>query len=92
MAPPAAGTALRPQHRVVVGLRGDNLLLNFRQQMLPLGQCQTQLGDIDKTIGPDELHDVDAQGLTVSLSPNQPQNPPHPRPPSRLRVPVDRDR
>jgi hypothetical protein len=83
MAPSDAGTAVRPQHRVVVGLRGDDLLLNLRQQMLPLGQCQTQLGDIHKTIRPDQLHDVYAQRLTVDPSSNQPQNPPHPRSPSR---------
>jgi hypothetical protein len=83
MAPPAAGTAARPQHCVVVGLRGDDLLLNLRQQLPPVGQCQTELGDIDKTIGPNQLHDVDAQGLTVDPSSNQPQNPPHPRSPSR---------
>jgi hypothetical protein len=90
MAPPAAGTAVRPQHRVVVGLRGDDLLLNLRQQLLPLGQCQTELGDIDKTIGPDELHDVDAQGLTVDPSSNQPQNSPHPRSPQPAIYPADR--
>jgi hypothetical protein len=37
---------------VVVGLRGNDLLLNLRQQELRFGQRQTQFGDLTKTIRP----------------------------------------
>jgi len=77
MAPPATGTAIRPQHREVVGLRGDDLLLNLCQQLLPFGERQTQRGDIVKAIGPVESHEVETWRLTIDLSSNQPQNPPH---------------
>jgi hypothetical protein len=64
---------------VVAELRGDDLLLNARKQLLSFGQCQTQVGDILKTIGPVELLDVDSGLLTIDPGSNQPQNPPHPR-------------
>src|ERR1700739_3689869 len=38
MASPAAGPAIRSQRRVAVGLRGNDALLNPRQQQLPFGQ------------------------------------------------------
>jgi len=57
MAPAIAGTIGRPQHRVVADLRGDDLLLNERQQRLPFVQGQTQVGGILKTVGSMELHE-----------------------------------
>jgi hypothetical protein len=43
MASPIAGLAVRPKHRLVVGLRGNNILLSARQQLLRFGQRQTQI-------------------------------------------------
>jgi hypothetical protein len=37
----ATRSAIRPKHRMGVGLLGDNLLLNLRQQQLRFGQRQT---------------------------------------------------
>jgi hypothetical protein len=42
------------------GLRRDDLPLDERPQLLRFGKCQTQVGDILKTIGSIELHDVHA--------------------------------
>jgi hypothetical protein len=72
MAPPVAGTAVRPPHRVAVDLRADDLLLDPRQRLLPFGQCQTQVGDIIKTIASVELHDVEADRLTIDPGSSQP--------------------
>jgi hypothetical protein len=83
MASPAAGLAVRPKHRLVVGLRGSNILLNARQQLLRFGQRQTQVGEIAKTIRPTDLHNVETSGLTiVDPGSNQSQHPFHPRTPS----------
>jgi len=41
--PPAARLTDRPNHRVVVGLHGNNFLLNLRQQLLGIDQRQTQM-------------------------------------------------
>ena len=86
MASPIAGTTGRPQHRVVADLRGDDLLLNERQQLLPFGQCQTQVGDIAETIGPIELHDVHADRWAIDPGSSQPRYTPHPRSPRRRRA------
>jgi hypothetical protein len=51
---------------VASGLGSNDLLLNTRQQQLPFGQGQPQIGDIDETIGPVDLHDLDGLFLTVS--------------------------
>jgi hypothetical protein len=75
---------------VVVGLRGDDLLLNTRQKLLRFGQRQTQVGDITKTIRPADLHDVETLGLTIDPRSNQPQSPPHPRSSQPAKCPTDR--
>jgi hypothetical protein len=80
---PAAGPAVRPKHRVIVGLRGNDTLLNARQQLLRFGQRQTQAGDIAKTTRPADLHHVETSGLTINPRSNQSQHPFHPRIPSR---------
>jgi hypothetical protein len=89
-ASPAAGPAIRPKPPVLVGLRGDDLLLNTRQKLLRFGQRQTQMADIAKTIRPVDLHDVGTARLTIDTRFDQPQNPSHPQTPagkSRLSVP-----
>jgi hypothetical protein len=78
MASPVAVTTGRPQYCVVADLRGDDLLLHARQQLLAFGQCQTQVGDILKTTRSVELHDVDTDRLTIDSASNQLQNQPHP--------------
>ncbi len=69
--PPAARLAGRAKHRVMVGLRSNNLLLNLRQQQFRFGQCQTQLGDLTEAIRPADLHHVETSRLTVSPGSNQ---------------------
>jgi hypothetical protein len=61
-----------------VDLRGDNLLLNLRQQLLCFGQRHTQVGDIAKTVRPADRHHVETPGLTINPWPNQTQHPFHP--------------
>jgi hypothetical protein len=50
--PLAAWLTVRPKHRVVVRLHGNELLLNLRQQQLCFRQRQTQIGDLTKTLRP----------------------------------------
>jgi hypothetical protein len=68
---------------VVVGLRGNDLLLNLRQQQLRFGQRQTQVGDLTEVIWPADLHHVKTSRLAVNPGPNQTQRPFHPRVPNR---------
>src|ERR1700749_3565799 len=77
MASPVAATTGRTQYGVVAGLRRDGLLLDERQQLLRFGKCQTQVGDLLKTIGSIELDDVHADRWVIDPGSNQPQNPPH---------------
>ena len=51
LTPTAAGRAVRPQNRMIVGLRGDHRLLHPRQKLLRLGQRQAQIRDIAKGRG-----------------------------------------
>jgi hypothetical protein len=36
-------TAVRPRRRMSVDLRVDEVMLNARRQLVPFGQCQTQM-------------------------------------------------
>jgi hypothetical protein len=65
-AEPATGLTVRPKLRMSVGLLSDKLLLNLRQQQLPLGQRQTYVGDVAKIIRPAERHHLETPGLTLS--------------------------
>ena len=73
----AAALAIRPPNGMTPGLRGNNLLLEARQQQLPFCQRQTESGDIVEIIRPADRHHIN--GLFLTLSPNfhQPQNPSH---------------
>jgi hypothetical protein len=62
---------------VIPGLRGNDLLLQTRQQQLSFGQGQPQMGDLNKIIGPVDRHDVDGLFLTVGPGFHQPHNPSH---------------
>src|SRR5712671_3105589 len=82
---PAAGRAIRPQSRMIVGLHGNNRLLNVRQKLLCLGQRQPHIPDIAKVDGPADLQHIDTPCPAVGPLFDQPQNPSHPRSPSRRR-------
>ena len=82
---PAAGRAVRPQNRVIVGLHGNNRLLNVRQKPLRLHQRQPRVRDITKTAGPADLEHIHTPGPAVGPRLDQPQHPSHARSPSRRR-------
>src|SRR3954452_20736631 len=81
--PPAAGRALRPQTRMIAGLRGNHRLLDPRQKLLCLGQGQAQTRHVTKVVGPSDLHHGDTRCPVLGPRFDQLQNPPHPRSPSR---------
>src|SRR5690242_13353918 len=77
MANLATASAIRSPNGVLPGLRGNDLLLESRQQPLPFGQGQPQMGDLKQIIGPGDRRDVDELLLTVSLGFYQPHTPSH---------------
>jgi hypothetical protein len=66
-----------------LGLLGESLLLNLRQQQLRFGQRQTQVGNISKPIRPADRHHLVTPRLTITPRPDQTQRQFHPRIPSR---------
>jgi hypothetical protein len=44
---------------MLMGLRGNDLMLDLRQQQLRFGQRQTQVGYLTETIGPADRHHVE---------------------------------
>src|SRR5438309_1261544 len=78
----AAGRAIRPQNRMIAGLRGNHRLLDTRRKLLCLGQRQPQIRDVAKVVGPADLHHVDTPCPAVTPRFDHPQNPPHARSPS----------
>jgi hypothetical protein len=76
----AAG-ANRPPDRVLPRLRGGDLALNPREQLLRFREGQSQIGDIAEIIRLADLHDVHARTLTPGC--RQPQNPLDAPPPVR---------
>jgi hypothetical protein len=79
VAPATAGRAVRPNQRMVLGLRGDHRPLHPCQKLLRLGQCQAQVRDIAKIAGPTDLQHVDIQYRVIRSRLDQTQNPSHPR-------------
>jgi hypothetical protein len=75
--------ASRPPSSMIFGLRGDDRLLSTSQQLLRLGQGQTEIGDIADTVRPADLHHVGAPRLAVSTQLHQPHDPDHPPIPSQ---------
>jgi hypothetical protein len=75
---PATRPALWPNRRVGVGLLGDKLLLNVRQQQLRFGQRQTQVGYVAEIIRTADRHHLETPGLTINPHSNQTQRPFHP--------------
>src|SRR5689334_21060350 len=73
----ATAAAIRSANGMVPGLRGNDLLLESRQQPLPFGQGQPQMGDLSQIIRPGNRRNVDGLFLTVSLDFHQPHNPSH---------------
>ncbi len=72
---PHRDPAEQRRDRMVPGLRGDDHLLNTRQQPLRVGQGQTQISDIAEVIGPVDLHDVHARPRALNPDLHQPQHP-----------------
>jgi hypothetical protein len=62
---------------VIPGLRGDHRLLNASQQLLRLGQCQSQIRYIGETGRSMDLNQVDTVHRRVRADFGQSQNPPH---------------
>src|SRR5215217_2059410 len=73
----ATALAIRSPNGVVPGLRGNDLLLEARQQQFPFGQGQPQIGYVNEVVGSVDRHDINRLLLTTSLSFHQPQNPNH---------------
>jgi hypothetical protein len=73
----------RPPDGVTPRSRGNDLLLDAGQQQLPVGQGQTQIGDIAEIIAAVDLHEVDALLLTTDPGRHQPHNPSHTSTPVR---------
>jgi hypothetical protein len=59
------------------GLRGDDLLLHASQELLALGQGQTQAGQIGQIVGPGDLHDLGAVFFARSSDAHQLHDPGH---------------
>jgi hypothetical protein len=62
---------------MVRSLRGNDLLLQTRQQPFPFCQRQTDIGDIAEITGPVDRHHINGLFFTVSSNFHQPQNPSH---------------
>ncbi len=69
--------AFRSLNGVVPGLRGDDRLLNTRQQPLRFGQGQIQISYVAEVTGLVDLHDVRARPLAFTPNFHQPQHPGH---------------
>ena len=82
--PPAAGRAVRPRNRMILGLRGNDRLLHPCQKLLRLRQRQPQIRDIAKVVGPADLQHLDTSCPAVGPRFDQ-LKPTHPRSPSRQR-------
>jgi hypothetical protein len=70
-------SAIRSPNGVIPGLRGNDLLLQTRQQQLSFGQGQPQMGDLNEIIRPVDRHNVDGLFLTLGSSFHQSYNPSH---------------
>jgi hypothetical protein len=51
---------------MLMGLRGNDLMLDLRQQQLRFGQRQTQVGYVTETIGPADRHHVGTSRPTIN--------------------------
>ena len=59
------------------GLRGDDLPLDAGQELLALGQAQTQGAQIGKGVGLGDPHDIGAVFFALSSDADQPHDPGH---------------
>ena len=73
----ATAAALRTVHGLDPGLRGDNLPLDAGQELLALGQAQTQAAQIGKGVGLGDPHDIGAVFFALSSDADQPHDPGH---------------
>src|SRR4051794_7738074 len=73
----AAATARRTVHGMDPGLRGDDLPLDAGQELLALGQAQSQGAQIGKGIRLGDPHDIGAVFFALSSDADQPHDPGH---------------
>jgi hypothetical protein len=59
------------------GLRDDDLPLDAGQELLALGQAQTQGAQIGKGVGPGDPNDIGAVFFALSSDADQPHDPGH---------------
>ena len=78
-----AARAIWPPDDVIHRLRGGDLALHICQQLLRLGQGQSEFGDVAKAVRPADLHEIRAWMLTLGASLHQLQNPCRAPPPVR---------
>jgi hypothetical protein len=79
-------SALGRLNRVVLGLGGNDLLLEACQHLLPVGHAQTPIGDIVETIRSVDRHEVGKRLVTVSPDLHQPHNPSHASTPGQIQT------
>jgi hypothetical protein len=68
---------------MIAGLRGHERPLDTGQQLLGLGQRQSQVRDVVQGVGPADLQHVNAASLAIGSGLDQPQHPRHRRCSSR---------
>src|SRR4051812_24410743 len=73
----AAAAARRTVHGMDPGLRGNDLPLDAGQELLALGQTQTQGAQIGKGIRLGNPHDIGAVFFALSSDTDQPHDPGH---------------
>src|SRR3954449_8026350 len=73
----AAAAARRTVHGMDPGLRSDDLPLDAGQELLALGQAQTQGAQIGKSVGLGNPHDIGAVFFALSSDADQPHDPGH---------------
>src|SRR5215203_819280 len=73
----AAAAARRTVHGMDPALRGDDLPLDAGQELLALGQAQTQRAQIGKGVGLGNPHDIGAVFFALSSDADQPHDPGH---------------
>jgi hypothetical protein len=81
-----ARRAIRAPNCMVVCLDGDHHVLQAREDLLRLGQCQPQLRDVAEVTKRSDIHYVDDPRRAVDPGFDQAQDPPHPRIPSQQTI------
>ncbi len=72
-----AAAAHRTPHGMDPGLRGDDLSLDASQELLALGQGQTQAGQVGEVVRSGDPHDVGAVFFALRSDAHQLHDPGH---------------